>query len=251
MATHRTININPGIIVCTETLEVKIDQMAFFHWPWSGKAWPCKTESRHIVIFSFEENGDDDITLVDITNDAGHDALMIDAMAQDAKAILVACLSGCDYAVRCLFAERWHSALEKAKDAGHRAGADAGEWIAQDSFGGRTKDKDIVPNAKKFLAMHDEGDPALYDGLPCSPLSGEYAGDLLPKDLICDVLDLNDSSYDALHDFAQAIDMEHSLESLKDQICSSYEEEHSDAMMSRLVEIAQGIVTNDNEQNAK
>jgi hypothetical protein len=250
MATHRTIKINPGIIVCTESMTVTIDHMAFFQWPWSGKAWPCKTDSLHSVSFSFEENGEKDITLVGITQDAGHDEAMIGAMATDAKAILVACLHGCDFAVRNLFADRWHPPLEKAKDAGHRAGADSAEWIAQESFGGRTKDKEIVPNAKRFLAMHDEGDPALYDGLPCSPLSGEYAGDLLPKDLICDVLDLNDSSYDALHDFAQAIDMEDSLESLKDQICSSYEEEHSDAMMSRLVEIAQGIVTNDNENNA-
>ncbi len=187
---------------------------------------------------------------MDITNDAGHDEAMIGAMAQDAKAILVACLSGCGFAVRNLFADRWHPPLEKAKDAGHRAGADSAEWIAQESFGGRTRDRDLVPNAKKFLAMHEEGDSALYDGLPCSPLSGEYAGDLLPKDLICDALELNDSSYDALHDFAQAIDMEDSLESLKEQICSSYEEAHSDAMMSRLVEIAQGIVTNDNENNA-
>lgn len=250
MATHQTININPGIIVCTESMKVTIDHMAFFQWPWSGKAWPCKTDSLHSVSFSFEENGDKDITCVDMTNTEGHDGLMIDAMATDAKAILVACLHGCDFAVRNLFADRWHPPLESAKDAGHRAGADSAEWIAQESFGGRTKDKEIVPNAKKFLAMHEEGDSALYDGLPGSPLSGEYAGDLLPKDLICDALELNESSYDALHDFAQAIDMEDSLESLKEQICSSYEEAYSDSMMSRLVEIAQGIVTNDNENNA-
>ena len=250
MATHRTININPGIIVCTETMTVTIDHMAFYQWPWSGKKWPGKTDSIHSVSFSFEENGEKDITLCDIRNDEGQDEAMIGAMATDAKAILVACLHGCDFAVRCLFADRWHSALERAKEAGHSAGADSAEWIAQDSFGGRTKDKAIVPNAKRFLAMHEEGDPAIYEGLNLSPLSGEYAGDLLPKGLICDVLDLNDHSLDALEDFAQAIDMADSLDALKDQICSSYEESHSDSLMSRLVEIAQGIVTNDNENNA-
>jgi hypothetical protein len=64
-------------------------------------------------------------------------------------------------------------------------------------------------------------------------------------------LELNDSSYDALEDFAQAIDMEDSLESLKEQICDTYEESYSDGMMSRLVKIAKGIVDNDNEQKAK
>lgn len=250
MATHRTININPGIIVCTETMTVTIDHMAFFQWPWSGKAWPCKTDSLHSVSFSFEENGEKDITCVDMTNTEGQDEAMIGAMATDAKAILLACLDGCDFAVRCLFADRWDSALERAKDAGHRAGEDSAEWISQDSFGGRTKDKAIVPNAKRFLAMHEEGDPAIYDGLPGSPLSGEYAGDITAKDAVCDALDLNDDSLDALEDFAQAIDMADSLDALKEQICSSYEDSYSDALMSRLVEIAQGIVTNDNEQNA-
>jgi len=250
MATHRTININPGIIVCTESMKVTIDHMAFFQWPWSGKKWPGKTDSLHSVSFSFEENGDDDITLVGITNDMGHEPLMIDAMATDAKAILVACLHGCDFAVRNLFADRWHPPLENAKDAGHRAGANVGEWIAQESFGGRTKDKEIVPNAKRFLAMHEEGDPALYDGLPGSPLSGEYAGDITAKDAVCDALDLDDDGFNSMNDFVCALDMEDSFQSLFEQICSSYEDSYSDAMMSRLVEIAQGIVTTDNENNA-
>ena len=144
----------------------------------------------------------------------------------------------------------WETVLERAKDAGHRDGTGAGEWIAQDYFGGRTKSKAIVPNAKNFLAMHEEGDPAIYDGLNLSPLAGEYAGDLLPKGLICDVLDLDDGSWDALEDFAQDIDLADSLDALKEQICSSYEDSYSNAMMSRLVEIAQGIVDNDNENNA-
>ena len=250
MATHRTINIKPGIIVCTETNTVTIDQMGFSRWPWSGKKWPCKTASLHSVSFTFTENDQSEMSLCDIQNDMGHDPAMIDAMASDAKAILVACLQGCDFAVRWLFADCWDPVLERSKDAGHRRGAGAGEWIAQDSFGGRTKDRDIVPNAKRFLAMHEEGDPAIYDGLPGSPISGEYAGDLLPKGLICDVLDLDDDGYDAMTDFVCALDMEDSFQSLFEQICSSYEDSYSDSLMSRLVDIAQGIVDNDNENNA-
>ena len=255
----QTITINPGITINIETQTVTLDSFALDAWPWSGKKWPCKieTEPGERITFTFEDGGDYvvpqlvDITTKVIERDMFAGDMMSSAMATDCANLLHAVEHGCAFAMRVLFADSWHRAIENAKEAGHRAGDDSAHWIAQDTFGGRTRDRDIVANAKRFLAMDEEGDPALYDNLPMSPLSGEYAGDPLAQDAVMDALELSGDALDVMRDQVTALDMEDSFQALQEQICSTYEDSHNERMLSRLVEIARGIVDNDNEQKAK
>lgn len=254
MSKHQTIKMPNGISVSIETMTVSVPPMAFNEWPWSGKAWPCKTSTNQTYLFAFEENGAHDITCVDISTTGGdkimHDGLMLDAMVFDAKSILVACLEGCGFALMAMFASNPYEAEVRAKDAGYRSGENSAHWIAQDSFGGRTKDREMVPNAKRFLEMLDACDPALYDGLPFSPLSGEYAGDILAKDVVMDALDLCDHSFDAMDDAMSALDMVDAWSDYQSTLCTIYEDAHRERMLDVLASTAKGIVDNDNEQKA-
>lgn len=58
---------------------------------------------------------------------------------------------------------------------GFEAGANAAAWL----FNGGTDEND----AAAFLAALEEGDPEALDRVPCSPLSGEYAGGLTEADV--------------------------------------------------------------------
>ena len=71
------------------------------------------------------------------------------------------------------------SARARADSAGYAAGKAAGSWVID----GNT----TYETAREILRMLDEGDPAVYDSLPSSPLSGEWAGDPLPRDVLADV----------------------------------------------------------------
>lgn len=251
MSKHQTIKMPNGISVCIETSTVMVPPMAFNEWPWSGKAWPCKTSANETYLFAFEDVSMD---LVDISTKGGekmmHDPLMLDAMATDCRTILNGCLEGCGFALMAMLTSTPYEAEVRAKDAGYRSGENSAHWIAQDSFGGRTRDRDMVPNAKRFLEMLDACDPALYDGLPESPLSGEYAGDVLPKDVVMDALDLCDHSFDAMDDAMSALDMVDAWSDYQSTLCTIYEDAHRERMLDVLASTAKGIVDNDNEQKA-
>lgn len=248
MSKHPTIKIPNGISVCIETSTVQVNPFAFNEWPWNGKAWPCKTSTSQTYLFAFEDVG---LDLVDISTDKGdkiaHDPLMLDAMAKDCQAILNACLEGCGRGLQAMLSVDAYDAEAKAKDAGWQSGENSAHWIAQESFGGRTKDRDMVPNAKRFLTMLDDGDPELYDGLPMSPLSGDYAGDILPRDVVMDALDLN-GCYDAMTDVMESLDMMDAWYDFENRLCTIYEDAHNERMLDVLASTAKGIVDNDNEQ---
>ena len=251
MSKHQTIKMPNGISVCIETSTVQVNPFAFNEWPWSGKRWPNKNSTNQTYLFAFEDVG---LDLVDISTQSGdkanHDPLMLDAMATDCRTILNACLEGCGRALQAMFAVNPYDAEAKAKDAGWRSGENAANWISQESFGGRTRDRDMVPNARRFLAMLDDGDPALYDGLPSNPLSGEYAGDVLPMDVVMDALDLNGNSLDSMRDAMDALDMMGAWSDFENTLCTIYEDAHNERMLDVLASTAKGIVDNDNEQKA-
>lgn len=238
-----------GISVSIETMTVSVPPIAFNEWPWSGKAWPCKNETSQTHLFVFEDVSMD---LVDISTKDGdkmrHDPLMLDAMVTDCKTILNACLEGCGFALQAMLAVNPYEAEVRAKDAGYRSGENSAHWIAQESFGGRTNDRDVVPNAKRFLEMLDDCDPALFDGLPCSPLSGEYAGQTLPMDVVMESLNLCGHSLDAMRDAMEALDMVGAWSDFENTLCTIYEDAHQERMLDVLASTAKGIVDNDNEQ---
>lgn len=67
---------------------------------------------------------------------------------------------------------------ERAEQYGYRAGVAAGSWVID----GNTS----VPEARYLLAGIEEGDPVVIESLPSSPLSGEWAGSLLPADILAE-----------------------------------------------------------------
>jgi hypothetical protein len=251
MSKHQTIKMPNGISVCIETSTVQVNPFAFNDWPWSGKRWPNKTSTTQTYLFAFENVA---LDLVDISTESGdkanHDEAMFSAMATDCQTILNACMEGCGFALQAMLAVNPYEAEVKAKDAGYRSGENAAHWIAQESFGGRTRDRDMVPNAKRFLTMLDDGDPELMDGLPCSPLSGEYAGDVLPMDVMMDALDLNGNSLDSMKDAMESLDMMEAWSDFENTICTMYEDAHRERMLDVLASTAKGIMDNDNEQKA-
>ena len=75
-----------------------------------------------------------------------------------------------------------------AEQLGVEHGANAADWVQQDAFGGRCT-RNHKENAQRILDAIGEGDPAFWDGINLPNLSGEYSGDLTPRDLaklICD-----------------------------------------------------------------
>jgi len=72
---------------------------------------------------------------------------------------------------------QWKAALAKAKGLGHVHGANAAEWIIQESWGGRAG-RNADSTAKAFLKGYEDGDPQVMDAYRGPDLSGEYSGDM-------------------------------------------------------------------------
>jgi hypothetical protein len=71
-------------------------------------------------------------------------------------------------------APEWREVLQALHEAGQRAGANAADWWAQDTVGGRATG-DTAGRARAVLAGIDDGDPAVLDALPVCDLSGRWA----------------------------------------------------------------------------
>lgn len=69
--------------------------------------------------------------------------------------------------------------LRAAQTAGFEHGKSASSWVV----GGNTSEE----TARRLLKGLDDGDPAVYDLLPCSPLSGEWAGAPTPATVFEDL----------------------------------------------------------------
>src|SRR5262249_41773569 len=77
--------------------------------------------------------------------------------------------------------------LDRAREAGREHGLAAASWY----FDGNTSDETY----RTVLAGIDEGDPAVLDTFPSSPLSGEYAGDPTPQTVFADLDMTGDEDY--------------------------------------------------------
>jgi hypothetical protein len=82
--------------------------------------------------------------------------------------------------------------LEGARQEGYERGVAAGSWLLD---GNSTEDA-----ARELLRGIEDGGPAVLDLLPSSPLSGEYADGLLPRDVLglYDVDEEHDAADDVL-----------------------------------------------------
>src|SRR6266542_7019281 len=76
----------------------------------------------------------------------------------------------------------WQHTLAVLRQAGQNAGADAADWWAQDTVGGRATG-DSTATARAVLAGIDDGDPAVLDALPVCDLSGQWADTPTEADL--------------------------------------------------------------------
>ncbi len=84
--------------------------------------------------------------------------------------------------------------LEQAEQEGYEAGKAAGSWLLD---GNSTEQA-----ARALLRGIEDGDPEVMDALPSSPLSGEWADDPLPRDVL-DGLGLDEDD-DAAEDVLRA-----------------------------------------------
>ena len=241
MATHQTIKIPNGITVCTETNTVKLEYFATSSWPWSGKKWPNKADHIWSVSFSYESEDGETFNLADMTGDVSDvEEEQLKAMSQDCEAILQGVLGNCSFALQVLFSVTWNAALECAKDDGFQSGRNVASWMDQDLFGGRAKDGKAA--ARRFLKGIDDGDTEVFNMIPSSPLSGEWAGDRTSKDVVCNALSLDDAEFSILEDVVCKLDMEDEFQSLAEQICSSFEESYYDSARETLVKAAKSAI---------
>jgi len=72
--------------------------------------------------------------------------------------------------------EPWDLIEEAARKEGYEAGVAAGTWLLD---GNSTED-----DARTLLQGLEDGDPAVLESLPSSPLSGEWADAPLPRDVL-------------------------------------------------------------------
>jgi len=114
---------------------------------------------------------------------------------------------------------QWKAALAKAKGLGHKDGANAAEWVIQDSWGGRvSRPGQADQAARAFLKMWDEGDTGTLDYPRPPDLSGEMADTLSPAKLYF-ILGLG-------KDFSDTDDME---------LAQAYEEGSNESFFDTLV----------------
>jgi hypothetical protein len=111
-------------------------------------------------------------------------------------------------------------AVHKARAAGYDAGKAAGSWIVDGNTSTET--------ARALLAGIEDGDPAVLDQLPTSPLSGEWADAPTPRDVLEDV------------------NMTEDDEGAED-VLSAYEEGFSSGAEDEAVRLARAILPDDEE----
>jgi hypothetical protein len=116
-------------------------------------------------------------------------------------------------------------AEKKAEKLGARAGSNAAEWVAQDSWGGRVT-RGEKEAAAAFLSAYEEGGE-----LPEPPnLSGEWADSETPAFLMSRILG------DDWQDTPEYVEAQ-------DDLCQAWEDSASEAFLSSLVESAQSLLS--------
>lgn len=115
-------------------------------------------------------------------------------------------------------------AKDQAADMGERAGKNAAEWVAQDTWGGRAT-RGEKEAAREFLRAFDDCE---LDLTPPN-LSGEWADSETPASLMCAVFGDN---WEETPEFVDA----------QDEICAAWEIAAQDAFYSTLCHSAQSIL---------
>jgi len=119
------------------------------------------------------------------------------------------------------------TAIRRAEQLGKRHGENQAEFVAQYTWGGRyTGDAEAA--ARKFLAMAEDGDPALWDAYKAPDLSGEFADDMTESRLM-------DHCFDDEADYAEAADAH-------DDICLVYQDAAANGFWGRLEESAAAVL---------
>lgn len=115
-------------------------------------------------------------------------------------------------------------AKDKAADLGERAGKNAAEWVAQDTWGGRVT-RGEKEAAREFLRSFDDGDE-----MPEPPnLSGEWADSETPASLMRAIFG---DDWEETPEFVDA----------QDEVCGAWEIAAQDAFFSALCHSAQSIL---------
>lgn len=91
-------------------------------------------------------------------------------------------------------AKTYDTLIEEARRMGEERGRDVASWY----FDGNTTTETYAA----VLRGIEEGDPEVMDTLPCSPLSGEWAGDPVPADVL-EALEVSDAD-DAADEYLSA-----------------------------------------------
>ncbi len=118
------------------------------------------------------------------------------------------------------------TALTRAEMLGTKHGRNAGEWAAQDTFGGRFTG-DAESAAREFLRLAEDGDPILWDRYKAPDLSGEWADSMTPDLLV-----------EHCFDTEFPTDWEDSA----DAVCNAYLDAASNGFWGRLEESAAAVL---------
>jgi len=101
-----------------------------------------------------------------------------------------------------LAAGSWPRVLAALRHAGEQAGANAADWWAQDTVGGRAVG-DVTDTARRVLAGVEDVDPAVLDALPACDLSGQWADAPTQADLYTQAAPPDAPDWDTLDEQAQ------------------------------------------------
>jgi hypothetical protein len=118
--------------------------------------------------------------------------------------------------------KEWERKMDRARELGYEHGEAAGSWV----FDGNTSPETI----RYVLKGLEDGDPAVYDSLPSSPLSGEWADSF------------------SLNDLADELDVSDSDEGF-DDLCTEYEDGFTDGMESEVVRSGKAMLPDNDDES--
>lgn len=180
---------------------------------------------------------------------AGRDTWDVMAGVLTRAAVIRASAAGRSYVdvslpvARAFVAAAGHArAIAYAADRGRRDGTGAGEWFAQDAFGGRVT-RGAAESAERILAGIADGDPAVTDGLPFADLSGETAGTLTGPALVDDARYAGGLQHSDRHDlyaetFRETCDACRFTADAFTDVCDAYESAYATAAAETVERLA-------------
>jgi len=231
----KIIKINDGLTIDLEICRAIITPLFGAYDPFRSRYYSDMNLTNDLHL-DFEENDDGEFVCVSIYQNPGIYDEKIKSLALDVAHIVKAIMNGMEFAFKNVISFRAFCAEEIAKDMGYRNGKGSAGWICQEAIGGRCRDGDAIPNAKRILKMYDDGDPQFYDMIPMSPLSYEWADDMSIKEVICYSLKLDADDLEEFHKICESLGMECEFDSLKDSLCRQYEEAFQDSCIQEIID---------------